>query len=98
MKIDIRTMLWQQYGAAIDTLADAIRLCPDELWTAVLWKDDEDARYGQFWFSAYHTLFWIDLYLTSTYEDFKPPAPFVRGKLPEQPYTKDQVTHYLNDL
>lgn len=95
MDAALNNMVWRQYGAAIDMLDDAIALCPDHLWTAVLWKDPENERYGQFWFVAYHTLFWIDLYLTSTYEDFKPPAPFVRGRLPEEPYTKDDVRGYL---
>jgi hypothetical protein len=88
--------LWQQFGAAIDTLEDAINLCPDHLWTVTLWDDEEDAKYGQFWFVAYHTLFWLDLYLTSTYEDFAPPPPFVRGKLPENPYTREQICSYLD--
>ena len=36
--------------------------------------DEEDARYGQFWFIAYHTLFWLDLFLTGSSEGFAPPA------------------------
>lgn len=97
MDTDLKTSIWQQFGAAIDMLDDGISLCPDHLWTAVLWKDTEDVRYGQFWFVAYHTLFWLDLYLTgSSYDDFAPPAPFVRGKLPEKPYTKDQIRAYLD--
>ena len=98
MDIDIKTILWQQFGAAIDTLDDAIRLCPEEHWTAVLWKDEEDERFGQFWFVAYHTVFWLDLYVTgSTHDGFKPPAPFVRGKLPDNPYTQEQVQGYLHE-
>jgi hypothetical protein len=96
MESSLKILLWQQYGAAIDMLSDAISLCPDELWTAVLWKDTDDARYGQFWFVAYHTLFWLDLYLTGDYVSFKPPAPFIRGALPEKPYTKEQVQIYLD--
>ncbi|MBZ0298036.1 MAG: DinB family protein [Anaerolineae bacterium] len=92
----LKTSVWRQFGAAIDMLDDAISLCPDELWTAVLWKDPDDAAYGQFWFVAYHTLFWLDLYLTGTKENFAPPPPFIRGKLPETPYTKDQVRTYLD--
>ena len=64
-------------------LDDAIRLCPDHLWTAVLWQDPDDERYGQFWFVAYHTLFWLDLFLIGSKEGFTPPAPFIRGALPE---------------
>jgi hypothetical protein len=76
-------------------LEDAIRLCPDELWTAVLWKDTDDVRYGQFWFVAFHTLRWLDLFLTGSEEGFAPPPPFILGALPEQPYTKEQILAYL---
>ena len=92
----LKASVWRQYGAAMDTLEDAINLCPDDLWTAVLWDDPDGAEYGQFWFVAYHTVFWIDLYLFGSYADFKPPAPFIRGKLPEKPYTKEQVLTYLD--
>ena len=95
MDINYRTIVWNQYGAAIDMLGDAIRLCPDHLWTAVLGKDPDDAQYGQFWFVAYHALFWVDLYLTGSGVGFTPPPPFIRGRLPEQPYAKDQVLAYL---
>jgi hypothetical protein len=91
----LKTILWQQFGAAIDMLDDAISLCPDQLWTAVVWKDPDGAEYGQFWFVAYHTLYWLDLYLTGSSEGFTPPAPFIRGVLPEKPYTKDQIRTYL---
>jgi hypothetical protein len=95
MKVDWRASTWKQFGAAIDMLEDTIRLCPDHLWTAVLWKDPDDERYGQFWFVAYHTLRWLDLYLTGTMEGFAPPPPFIQGALPELPYTKDQILGYL---
>ena len=95
MDINWRTSVWKQFGAAIDMLDDAIRLCPDPLWTTVVWKDADDVRHGQFWFIAYHTLFWLDLFLTGSREGFAPPPPFIRGALPERPYTKDQVLAYL---
>lgn len=95
MKVDWRTGTWNQFGAAIDMLGDAIRLCPDHLWTFVVWKDPDDERYGQFWFVAYHALKWLDLFLTGTMEGFVPPSPFIHGALPERPYTKDQLLVYL---
>ncbi|HYF61239.1 MAG TPA: DinB family protein [Herpetosiphonaceae bacterium] len=91
-----RSSVWQQYGAAIAMLEDAITRCPDQVWEHVLWHDPDDARYGQFWFIAYHTLFWVDLFLTGSQEGFAPPAPFIRGRLPEQPYAKDQILSYLS--
>lgn len=95
MDTRLKTSLWQQFGAAIDTLDDTISLCPDRLWSAVLWDDTDDARYGHFWFVAYHAVFWLDLFLTGSSEGFAPPAPFVRGRLPDQPYSKVDVLAYL---
>jgi hypothetical protein len=92
----LKTGIWQQFGAAIDMLDDAISLCPDRLWTTVLWKDPDDERYGQFWLVAYHTVFWLDLYLAGYSKGFTPPPPFIRGALPEEPYTKDQIRMYLD--
>ena len=96
MESSLKTLVWQQFGAAIDTLDHAISSCPDSLWTTVLWKDPDDVRYGQFWFVAYHAVFWIDLYLAGYSEGFAPPPPFVRGVLPKEPYTRDQVLTYLD--
>src|SRR5258705_5338009 len=95
MDATLKNMVWEQFGPAIDTLGDVINACPDHLWTAALWPDEEDERFGQFWFVAYHSVFWIDLYLAGYNDGFKPPAPFIRGRLPEKPYTKDQVLGYL---
>ena len=96
MVTSLKTSVWQQFGAAIDMLDDAICACPDNLWAAALWEDQDDARYGQFWSVAYHTLFWLDLYLTGSAEGFAPPAPFIHNDaLPPKPYTKEEVRHYL---
>ena len=91
------TSVWKQYGAALAMLEDAITRCPDHLWSSVVWHDDEDVRYGHVWFVAYHTLFWLDLFLTGSQEGFAPPPPFIRGVLPEHPYTKGQLLSYLAD-
>lgn len=73
-------MLWRQFGAAIDMLHDCVHDCPDELWEAPLWQDQPDqwaaVGFSQFWYLVYHTLFWLDLYLTGTEEGFAPPPPF----------------------
>jgi hypothetical protein len=92
----VKASLWHQFGASIDMLNDALRLCPDELWTGQLWKDPEDDQYGQFWFIAYHTLSWTDVFLTSANrKDFVPPPPFVKGRLPDKPYTREEIQTYL---
>ena len=95
MQVDWRASTWNQFGAAIDMFRDAIHLCPNHLWTTIVYTDPDDERYGQFWFIAYHTLHWLDLFLSGTGEGFRPPSPFNGGVLPEQPYTKEQILEYL---
>ncbi len=96
--------LWQQFGAAIDSLANAIEACPDSLWSESLWKYPPDvdwpAGLADFWYLAYHTMFWIDLYLFGTGDGFVPRPPFTdaeldpAGKLPEKPYTREELLEY----
>lgn len=80
MDIINNDMLWRQFRVAIDALGDALRVCPDELWEKPLWDDQPDqwvaAGFSRFWYLGYHTLFWLDLYLTGAEEGFTPPAPF----------------------
>jgi uncharacterized damage-inducible protein DinB len=98
-----RTALWQQFGAAIDMLENALLACPSTHWHERLWSDPEDPEYAAFWSITYHTLLWLDLYLTGSHEGFAPPAPFVNrldpaSDFPEQPYTKDELHGYLVHL
>lgn len=89
-----KASLWSQFGAAIDMLENAVRACPDELWY-------DRSQHMEFWYVVYHTLFWLDLYLSGAVEGFTPPAPFTldeldpAGLLPERPYTKDELQTYL---
>ena len=34
MDANLKTGIWQQFGASIDFLADTMNACPDELWQA----------------------------------------------------------------
>ncbi|MFN8492520.1 MAG: DinB family protein [Caldilineaceae bacterium] len=92
--------LWQQFGAAIDTLDTAINACPEALWNKPVWPPDIQGI-SDFWYLAYHTLFWLDFYLSGGSEDFAPPAPFTlsefdpAGLLPDRVYTKGELQHYL---
>lgn len=101
MDSSIRTSIWQQFGASIDMLDNAMNACPDELWRYRLWEDpSERPEYSEFWYRVYHTLFWLDLYLTGVEEGFAPPAPFTRieadDDLPDRPYTKAELQSYLD--
>ncbi len=67
-----RTALWQQFGATIDMLENALLACPSTHWNGRLWSDHSDhplpPEYAEFWYITYHTLFWLDLYLTGSLE------------------------------
>jgi hypothetical protein len=100
-----REILWRQFGAAIDMFDSTLRDCPDVLWQERLWEDQPDqwvpSGFSTFWYVGYHTLFWLDLYLTGEEEAcFTPPAPFdvvemePAGVLPRM-YTRDELLVYL---
>jgi hypothetical protein len=106
MTIIDNEMLWRQFGATIDMLSDTLRDCPDELWKSSLWKDQPDqwvsAGFSAFWYLGYHTLFWLDLYLTGAEEGFAPPAPFdlvemEAGEVLPRTYTREELLRYLQD-
>ncbi len=101
-----KAIIWNQFGAAIDMLENAIRACPDEVWgdfsKKPKWKKRDIVG---FWYLVYHTLFFLDYYLSEgikSEKDFAPPAPFTlsefdpEGVLPERVYTKEELLTYLD--
>jgi DinB superfamily len=95
-----RTALWQQFGAAIDMLDNALVACPDSLWRQLVWPDPSVPSQGaEFCYVAYHALFWLDLYLSGAAERFAPPAPItmeeVDEAVPTRPYTREELRTYL---
>lgn len=92
----LRTTIWQQFGAAIDMLDNAIVACPEEVWNGRTQRPETEV-----WYLVFHTLFWLDLYLSDSVAGFAPPAPFTSdeldpaGLLPERVYTKDELLAYL---
>lgn len=104
MAIIDNAMLWRQFAIAIDALGDAVRDCPDALWEEMLWEDEPDqwvaAGFSKYWYLAYHTLFWLDLYLTGAEEGFAPPAPFDlvemhAGEALPRTYSRAELLGYL---
>jgi len=97
-----KSVFWQQFGAAIDMLESAIRACPDGVWSDPSkrpeWLSNDVVG---FWYVIYHTLFFLDLYLSGSPEGFAPPPPFnldemdPAGLLPERPFTKEELQTYL---
>jgi hypothetical protein len=113
METTLRTILWRQFGAAIDMLENALVACPAVLWKERLWSAPPDnsqsrgfpAEFPEFWYITFHALTWLDLYLSGApEEEFTPPVPFTQGvldsieALPEQPYTKEELHAYLASL
>ena len=101
MDMTWKTSVWRQFGAAIDMLDNALQACPDELWQARLFNESSvQPGFSEFWYITYHTLFWLDIYLSDSIEGFAPPAPFTMseleaGLLPERVYTKTELQTYL---
>src|SRR5687768_5237464 len=83
-----------QLGGAFDMLENAIRACPDNVW-------GDTKRNPQFWYLAYHTIFFVDLYLSESEKEFAPPAPYTlsefdpSGLMPDRVYSKDELLSYL---
>jgi hypothetical protein len=101
MDVTWKNIIWNQFGAAIDMLDNALLACPDELWQERLYIEREvQPEFAEFWYVAYHALFWLDFYLSESAEGFAPPAPFTlsefdAGLLPERVYTKAELQNYL---
>jgi hypothetical protein len=91
MDASLKEILWKQFGAAIDMLENALVACPNELWNTT----------SEFWYIAYHTLFYLDYYLTDEPENFSPPSPFTlseldpAGIMPDRVYSKEELLLYL---
>ena len=71
-----------------------MRACPDDLW-------GDQSQEPQFWYLVYHTLFFLDFYLSDSLEEFTPPDPFTLSELgpasvlPERVCTKAELQTYL---
>jgi hypothetical protein len=95
MDATTKDLIWGQFGAAIDMLENAMRACPDEVWY-------DRSRTPEFWYVAFHTLFYLDLYLSDTDAGFTPPPPFTldemdpAGIMPERPYSQGELLSYLD--
>jgi hypothetical protein len=94
MSEKIQNILLSQFGASLQMLGNAVRACPEEVW-------GDEISFYEFWYYAYHTIFWTDFYLSNIpEEEFTPPAPFTLGEfeadvLPPRVYEKTELLVYL---
>jgi hypothetical protein len=97
--MDIYKIIQSQYIASMAMLRQAIQACPEALW-------NDPAHKNRFWHIAYHTLFYVHLYLQPAESDFKPwpgarDLPHSLGSPPEesgdgQPYSQEEVQAYVD--
>jgi hypothetical protein len=101
--MDTQTLIRSQYHATLDMLEEAIRACPEALWTDTSFKN-------VFWHIAYDALHYTHLYLCDSLETFAPWSPGRQkdkqdGDSPsdsnqqptdKEPYTKNEVLEYLS--
>ena len=97
---DIKQYLWRQFGASIDMLQNAITACPEEMLVSN----------RRFFYTVYHTLIFLDLYLTNPPTNFSSPLPYTlqeepnipQGALddvvPDRQYTRQELLDYLRVL
>jgi hypothetical protein len=95
-----KEVLWKNFGAAIDMLRDSISLCPDSLWESE----------KKFFYLSYHTIIFLDYYLSIPAKDFKPVLPFMLVSLDRLPpeaiddvipnslYTREEMLNYLASI
>ncbi|MBK8983586.1 MAG: DinB family protein [Ignavibacteria bacterium] len=93
----IKDGLWKQFGASIDTLKNAIEMWPEEYWNT-------DRK---FFYIVFHTMIFLDYYLTIPPDNFSSGLPFkiaARGEelkeavddvTPERVYSKKEMLDYL---
>jgi hypothetical protein len=99
----MKAVLKSQYLAALEMLRRAIDACHDSVW-------DDPAFKNRFWRVAYHVLFYTDLYLSRSENDFRPwekhiheinflsaiPWEPEREAAVAEPYSKEDILDYLH--
>ncbi len=89
----VRKILLGQFEASLCMLNDCVQNCPQEHW------DGKIANYT-FWQVAYHTLFFVDLYLSPNEEafqprDFHPRESEFKDGYPSRRFGQRELTEYL---
>ncbi|MFT3679904.1 MAG: hypothetical protein QM791_06505 [Ferruginibacter sp.] len=89
--------LWKNFGAAIDMFSNAVEMCTDELWE----------KEKKFFYMSYHTVIFLDYYLSIPARSFKPllpyalidpaglPADAVDDVIPDRFYSREEILNYI---
>lgn len=93
----IKEILWNQFGASIDMLINAISNCPDDYFI----------NNRRFYYVSFHSTIFLDYYLTIPPEDFSPLLSFTQKEpeerpkeaiddlIPDKMYSKQEIVEYL---
>lgn len=65
MLSELKKTVLSQFLASIKMLENAIDMCPENVWHK---RND----FYDFWYIAYHSLFWLDFYLTKSPDKYFP--------------------------
>jgi hypothetical protein len=86
----IRHSVRDQFGASLDMLENAINACTESVWK-------NDLSFSRL---SYHTLFFLDYYLTLQPVGFAPPLPFVHSEFEDEPaaevFRQPEILDYLH--
>lgn len=88
-----KKIIWSQFGASIDMLENAMTACPDKVWNT-------GSKFQDFWYIAYHTLFWLDFYLSAQSDENSPHSALglteldPEGILPDRIYSKTELLEF----
>jgi hypothetical protein len=97
MEDAFKQCLWKNFGAAIDMLSDVVELCPGTLWQSE----------KKFFYLSYHTLIFLDYYLSQPAKDFQATLPYtivaadklppecVDDVIPDAFYSQAEILAYL---
>lgn len=97
MDKSIKEIVWNQFGASIDMLINAISHCPDDYYITN----------KRFYYIAFHSSIFLDYYSTIPPKDFSPllsftytepgerPKEAVDDLMPDKIYSKQEMVNYL---
>ncbi|MDT3402005.1 DinB family protein [Mucilaginibacter terrae] len=94
----INDILWNQFGASIDMLINVVSNCDDNYFQT----------HKRFYYITYHSIIFLDYYLSIPPSEFSPMLPFTQKELDDRPaeaiddlipdkiYTKQELLNYLD--
>ncbi len=88
--------MWQNFAGAMDMFKEVIRICPEDYW-----QND-----NKFFYLSYHTLIFLDYYLSQPVSSFSPlltytitcgdlPTGAIDDVIPDRHFTREEIILYV---